>query len=120
MRSTWQMIGGWAVALLMLAPSAQAGTAMTIYDFESGLQEWSIPDWAKEKAVMELLATEDNKLDAVVQCGTNMSFMDVAEKLEPVVEIPILGINAVTFWYALRENGFEGALVGAGRLLREF
>ncbi len=79
-----------------------------------------VPDWAKEKAVMELLATEDNKLDAIVQCGTNMSFMDVAEKLEPVVEIPILGINAVTFWYALRENGFEGALVGGGRLLREF
>ncbi len=35
-------------------------------------------------------------------------------------ELHIMGINAVTFWYALRENGFEGALVGAGRLLREF
>ncbi len=49
-----------------------------------------------------------------------MSMIDVSEKLEPVVGIPILGINAVTFWYALRENGFDGALVGAGRLLREF
>jgi maleate isomerase len=79
-----------------------------------------VPDWAKEKAILELLANEENKLDAVVQCGTNMSLIDVSEKLEPVVGIPILGINAVTFWYALRENGFEGALVGAGRLLREF
>jgi len=79
-----------------------------------------IPDWAKEKAIVELLANDKNKLDAVVQCGTNMSLIDVSEKLEPVVGIPILGINAVTFWYALRENGFEGALVGAGRLLREF
>ena len=79
-----------------------------------------IPDWAKEKAILELLATRENKLDAVVQCGTNMSLIDVSEKLEPVVGIPILGINAVIFWYALRENGFEGALVGAGRLLREF
>ena len=79
-----------------------------------------VPDWAKEKAILELLATDENKLDAVVQCGTNMSLIDVSEKLEPVVGIPILGINAVTFWYALRENGFEGALVGAGRLLREF
>jgi len=59
-------------------------------------------------------------LDAIVQCGTNMSLIDVSEKLEPVIGIPILGINAVTFWYALRENGFEGALVGAGRLLQEF
>ena len=79
-----------------------------------------VPDWAKEKAIVELLATEKNRLDAVVQCGTNMSLIQVAEKLERVIGVPILGINAVTFWYALRENGFEGALTGAGRLLREF
>lgn len=79
-----------------------------------------VPDWAKEKAILERLATGANRLDAVVQCGTNMSLIDVTERLEPVVGIPILGINAVTFWYALRENGFDGALEGAGRLLREF
>lgn len=79
-----------------------------------------VPDWAKEKAILELLATDENGLDAIVQCGTNMSIIDVAEKLEPVIGIPILGINPVTFWYALRENGFQGPLVGAGRLLREF
>ncbi|MDR4496227.1 MAG: hypothetical protein R3B74_17770 [Nitrospirales bacterium] len=79
-----------------------------------------VPDWAKEKAILELLATDKNQLDAVVQCGTNMSLIDVSEKLEPVIGIPILGINAVTFWYALRENGFEGPLVGGGRLLSEF
>lgn len=79
-----------------------------------------LPDWAKEKAILELLATGVNDLDAIVQCGTNMSLLDVTEKLEPVIGIPVLGINAVTFWYALRENGFEGALAGAGRLLREF
>ena len=86
----------------------------------SALHIAHVPDWAKEKAILELLANDENRLDAVVQCGTNMSLIDVSEKLEPVVGIPILGINAVTFWYALRENGFEGALVGAGRLLREF
>lgn len=79
-----------------------------------------VPDWAKEKAILELLATEEHALDAVVQCGTNMSLLDVTEKLEPVIGIPILGINAVTFWYALRENGFEGTLMGAGRLFHEF
>jgi len=79
-----------------------------------------VPDWAKEKAILELLATGENRLDAVVQCGTNMSLINVAEKLEPVIEMPVLGINAVTFWYALRENGFDGPLAGAGRLLREF
>lgn len=79
-----------------------------------------VPDWAKEKAIIELLANGANQLDAVVQCGTNMSLINVGERLEPALGIPILGINAVTFWYALRENGFEGSLVGAGRLLREF
>lgn len=79
-----------------------------------------VPDWAKEKAILELLATDRNGLDALVQCGTNMSLIDVAERLEPVVGIPILAINPVIFWYALRENGFQEPLSGAGRLLREF
>lgn len=79
-----------------------------------------IPDWAKEKAILELLANTGNRLDAVLQCGTNMSLIDVGERLEPVLGIPILGINAVTFWYALRENGFTGPLEGGGRLMREF
>jgi maleate isomerase len=79
-----------------------------------------VPDWAKEKAILELLATRENKLDAIIQCGTNMSLVDVAERLEPVINISILGINAVTFWYALRENGFTGSLQKSSRLLREF
>jgi maleate isomerase len=36
-----------------------------------------------------------------------------------MIGIPVLGINAVTFWCALRENGFTGPLEGGGRLLRE-
>jgi maleate isomerase len=67
------------------------------------------PDRAKEKAILELLATDKNNLDAVVQCGTNMSLIDVTERLEPFTGISTPGINAVTFWYALRENGFDGA-----------
>ncbi|MDX2265639.1 MAG: hypothetical protein NW215_11805 [Hyphomicrobiales bacterium] len=79
-----------------------------------------VPDWAKEKAILELLATPENRLDAIVQCGTNMSLSQVAERLEPVIDIPILGINAVTFWHALRETGIAASVRGAGRLLREF
>ncbi len=78
-----------------------------------------IPDDAKERAITELLATPENRLDAVVQCGTNMSLVDVAERLEPRLGIPILGINAVTFWYALRASGFGAPLERSGRLLRE-
>jgi maleate isomerase len=79
-----------------------------------------IPDSAKEEAILKYLATSDNKLDAVVQLGTNMSMINVAEEVEPKIGIPILGINAVTFWYALRENGFNDPVIKSGRLLREF
>lgn len=79
-----------------------------------------IPDSAKEEAILKYLATPENKLDAIVQLGTNMSMIKVTERLEPITGIPILGINAVTFWYALRENGFTSPLMKSGRLLREY
>ncbi len=79
-----------------------------------------VPDWAKEKAILELLATPEHRLDAVVQCGTNMSLIQVSERLEPQLGIPIIGINAALLWYALRENGIADPLLGAGRLLRDF
>ncbi|MGA1193926.1 MAG: maleate cis-trans isomerase family protein [Kiritimatiellia bacterium] len=78
-----------------------------------------IPNDAKERAIIELLATRENKLDAVVQCGTNMSMLAVTEKLEPLIGIPVLGINATLLWHALRENGIKGKLKGGGRLLRD-
>lgn len=78
-----------------------------------------IPDSAKEQAMVELLATGENRLDAIVQCGTNMSMCQLSEKLEPELGIPVLGINAVLLWYALRENGFAAPVAGGGMLLRE-
>lgn len=88
------------------------------FSCEFALHIAHLPDWAKEKAIIELLATPQNRLDAVTQCGTNMSLMQVSERLEPIVGIPIIGINAALLWYALRENGVSDPLVGAGILLR--
>jgi maleate isomerase len=90
------------------------------FSCEYALHVAHLPDWAKEKAIVELLATPANRLDAVVQCGTNMSLMQVSEKLEPMLGIPIIGINAALFWYALRENGFANPLAGGGTLLRDY
>jgi maleate isomerase len=87
---------------------------------EHALHVAHVPDWAKEKAILELLATADNRLDAVVQCGTNMSMIQVSERLEPFLGIPVIGINAALLWYALRENGFVDPVSGAGMLLRQF
>jgi maleate isomerase len=79
-----------------------------------------IPDWAKEKAILELLATADNRLDAIVQCGTNMSLSQVSARLEPRIGIPIIGINGALFWHALRENGIGAPINGGSLLLKEF
>ena len=87
---------------------------------EHALHVAHVPDWAKEKAILELLATADNGLDAIVQCGTNMSMVQVSERLEPFLGIPVIGINAALLWYALRENGFPHRVSGAGMLLRDF
>lgn len=77
-----------------------------------------IPDDAKKQAIKMLAA--ENEVDAIVQCGTNMSLTQVTEELEPIIKLPILGINAVIFWHALRQNGISEPLVGGGRLLSEF
>jgi maleate isomerase len=78
-----------------------------------------LPEWAKEKAVTEYLATPENRLDAVVQCGTNMSVLALTEKLEPKLGIPILGINSVLLWHALRETAITSRAHGAGMLMRD-
>lgn len=79
-----------------------------------------VPEWAKERAILELVATDGHRMDAVVQCGTNMSVLDVAERLEPQIGIPILGINPVTLWHALRARGITEPLARGGRLTREY
>ncbi len=78
-----------------------------------------VPDWAKERAVLELLARPEHRLDAVVQCGTNLGFIGVVERLEPRLRIPLISVNAALLWHAARSSGIMGPLQGGGRLLRE-
>jgi len=58
--------------------------------------------------------------DAIVQCGTNLSMVGVADRLERELGLPIIPINAATLWFALRENGITQPLHGCTRLCREF
>jgi maleate isomerase len=57
--------------------------------------------------------------DAVVQCGTNLSMVTLADEAERWLHKPVIAINAATWWMALRDNGIEDKVYGAGRLLRE-
>ena len=59
-------------------------------------------------------------VEAVVQVGTNLSFVSQADGLEGWLGKPVIAINAATLWHALRAQGFDDRLDGATRLLREF
>lgn len=58
-------------------------------------------------------------VDAIVQCGTNLSMLRLADEAERWLNKPVIAINAATWWLALRKNGLTDQLQNCGRLLRE-
>lgn len=59
-------------------------------------------------------------VDAIVQCGTNLAFAEVAAAAEFWLEKPVIAINTATYWHALRTMGFADQKDGFGRLLADF
>ncbi|WP_218000371.1 maleate cis-trans isomerase family protein [Sphingomonas soli] len=59
-------------------------------------------------------------VDAVIQCGTNLAFAEVAAIAEFWLEKPVIAINTATYWHALRSMGISDKVYGYGRLLAEF
>ena len=68
------------------------------------------------RAVLEVNRPE---VEAIVQVGTNLSMLRLADEAERWLGKPVIAINAATFWYALRENGITDQVRGFGRLLAE-
>lgn len=58
--------------------------------------------------------------DAVIQCGTNLAFAEVAAMAEFWLEKPVIAINTATYWHGLRSMGIMDQMDGFGRLLSEF
>lgn len=67
-----------------------------------------------------LLEVNDEDVDALVQVGTNLSMVRLADEAERWLGKPVIAINAATWWMALRDNGIEDKVYDCGRLLREF
>jgi maleate isomerase len=59
-------------------------------------------------------------VEAVVQVGTNLPNLDIAAAAEKWLGKPVLSINAVTYWDALRRLGISDRVYGFGRILEEF
>ncbi len=71
---------------------------------------------ALRAGMTEIAATD---ADVVLVTCTNLFAMRLADEVERGVGKPILHINSVLLWHALRSNGFDDRLDGCGRLLRE-
>ena len=63
---------------------------------------------------------DSSDVEAIVQVGTNLSFVAKADALEGWLGKPVIAINAATMWHALRAQRFADQIEGATRLLREF
>jgi len=67
------------------------------------------------EAMTEMCATD---AQAVLVTGTNLYAMALSDEMERTLGKPILHINSVLLWHALRRNGFDDRLEGCGELLR--
>jgi maleate isomerase len=80
----------------------------------------SIAHVSEDQLREALLELNGPDVDALVQAGTNLSMVRLADEAERWLGKPVIAINAATWWMALRENGIQDKVYGAGRLLREF
>tara|TARA_R110002049_G_scaffold229987_1_gene402136 strand:- start:12359 stop:13135 length:777 start_codon:yes stop_codon:yes gene_type:complete len=81
----------------------------------TAIAETSIQDVLQ--AVREV---DGDEVDAIVQCGTNLSTVDLFPTLEHQLQKPLIPINVATAWHALRACGIEDKVTGRGRLMEEF
>ena len=59
-------------------------------------------------------------IEALVQVGTALPTVAIAAEAERWFGKPVLAINAVSYWDALRRCGIEDRIYGCGRILEEF
>jgi maleate isomerase len=83
-------------------PTAVSIAHVTEHELRIAIKEVNLPD-----------------VDAIVQCGTNLSMVRLADEAERWLGKPVIAINAATWWMALRENSITEKLQGFGSLLRD-
>lgn len=83
--------------------SPRAIAQVPVEQIRSALQELDGPD-----------------VDALLQVGTALPTIAIAAEAERWLGKPVLAINAVSYWDALRRCGIEDRVYGFGRILEEF
>ncbi len=63
---------------------------------------------------------DSDGVEAIVQCGTDLHMVELADEADRWLGKPVLAINSVIWWMALRENDIQDKLYGYGRMLSDF
>ena len=79
----------------------------------------SIAHVTEDELRAAILEVDGPDVDAIVQCGTNLSMVRLADEAERWLRKPVIAINAATWWMALRDNDVQDKVYGAGGLLRD-
>jgi maleate isomerase len=74
----------------------------------------------RQQVVDSLHTLNGDDVDALVQVGTNLAAIGVCAEAERSFGKPVLAINAITYWDALRRCGIEDRIQGYGRTLEVF
>jgi maleate isomerase len=118
--------------IAVLTPHQQRGDDMVqLYLKQAGLEVVRLKGLkcASPRAIAQV-ALEDVRnsfreldgpdIDALLQLGTALPAVGVAAEAERWFGKPVLAVNAVTYWDALRRCGIEDRVYGFGRILEEF
>lgn len=74
----------------------------------------------RRQVIDALRALDGSDVDAVVQVGTNLAAINTCAEAERWLGKPVLAINAITYWDALRRSGLEDRISGHGLTLENF
>ncbi|TRX55021.1 Asp/Glu racemase [Thalassomonas sp. M1454] len=80
----------------------------------------AIAETSIQEVVAAIEEVNDDSVDAIIQCGTNLSTVDLFPTYEHILGKPLIPINIATVWHALRACGINDKITGKGRLLEEF
>lgn len=93
----------------------------TVRDIPLQCPSWtSIAEVSERRIIDTFKALDSDDVDAIIQCGTNISALRAAAAAELWLGKPVIAINTATYWHALRANGINERVHGFGRLMSEF
>ncbi len=129
-RAALKLLGATRIAVL--TPHQPRGDAQVRTYFEeagfavkrlTGLKCASptlIAHTTEQQVIDALRALNGDDVDALVQVGTNLACIRIAAEAERWFGKPVLAINAITYWDALRRSGIPDKIQGYGSVLEKF